>query len=289
MSMLSCRVLCLLAIVLCCVGVAHAAAAAASLPSHVMEIVDQAKKLAEGTKELKEKCVKAGEAARQAGEEAHVFAHETKTNLETIAADPPKVEETKSKGLKLIDKVMKVAEDAENVANKTTDSERETDEKANLVLLSVPNPETPPEEIKGVLKEVEDAQKAVREAAEEIDAAKTYANKVKDALQDLEAAVVAAKEKKEKQVETQTQEQTNETSLDEQQGHTEGNQAEQTQETQSSSNAPDVHETSAIPLPTNATITNGTKRNDGSSSPALLRVPLLLLLLLSVLGCMAVC
>ncbi|ORC93051.1 uncharacterized protein TM35_000023770, partial [Trypanosoma theileri] len=93
MSMLSCRVLCLLAIVLCCVGVAHA-----DLPPHVMQLVEEANKMAEKTSTLKVECDKAGMAAREAGEEAHVFAEETKTNLETIAADPKKVEETKSKG-----------------------------------------------------------------------------------------------------------------------------------------------------------------------------------------------
>ncbi|ORC82785.1 uncharacterized protein TM35_000841020 [Trypanosoma theileri] len=257
MSMLSCRVLCLLAIVLCCVGVAHANASGQQ--TVVSRFVEQAKKLAGVTKELKEKCVSAGNAARQAAEEAHVFAVTTQKKLETIAANPEEVKKTKSKGDELIKNAMKAAAEAEKVREQTTDSADKTDEEVVVVELHAGSSDSLPQEIVEVSNVIKDARNAVFEAGDHVDAAKTYANDVKNVLQKLDAAVVAAakEREKEKQVESQPQpqEQTNETSLP----------------------------------PTNATITNGTKRNDGSSSPALLRVPLLLLLLLSVLGCMAVC
>ncbi|ORC83153.1 uncharacterized protein TM35_000771150 [Trypanosoma theileri] len=251
MSMLSCRVLCLLAIVLCCVGVAHADPA---LPS---QLVEEAKTLAEETSKLKVECDNAAKAARQAANEAFVFAHVTKTNLVTIAADPNEVEKTKSEGLKFIENTTKAAEEAERVRDETITSKDKAEEAIFLVFPDAVDDETVPEEIAPSMNAVKDAERAISTANDDIGAAKLHAEEVKNVLQQLDAAVAAAKEReKEKQVESQPQpqEQRNETSLP----------------------------------PTNATITNGTKRNDGSSSPALLRVPLLLLLL-SVLSCMAVC
>ncbi|ORC93361.1 uncharacterized protein TM35_000012380 [Trypanosoma theileri] len=284
MSMLSCRVLCLLAIVLCCVGVARADASAASLPQYVMKYVEQAKKLAEETKELKEKCEKATETAREAAYEAQRFVVSTRNELETIAADPKKVMETKSKGYELIDKAMKAAVEAGELANKTTDSERETDDNVSVVqTYAEEHKHSVPKEIKDAEEAVKDAQNAVYNAKDAEGMAHTHANDVKNVLKELDAAVAAA-EKKEKQLESQ------------QQGHTEGNKTEETQEKQKekqkqhyrSTFTINIHGDNLDALFNGGANNSGMALNDGSSNPASLRVPLLLLLL-SVLGCMAVC
>ncbi|ORC85966.1 uncharacterized protein TM35_000311520 [Trypanosoma theileri] len=280
MSMLPCRVLCLLAIVFCCVGVAHADA----LSPYFVNLVKEANELAEKTSKLKVECDNAATAARQAGEEAHVFANEILSSLDKIAADPKEVEERKSKGQKLIDNATKAAEKAEKVRDETSESARATEDKAMF-------PGVPEEKVEGAKKAAEEADKAVQAAINDIDAAKTYAKHVEDALQKLETAVSAAKEKKEKQLESQ--EQIKETSLGEQQGLTEGNKVEQTQEKQKqhyrSTVTINIHGDNLDALLNGAANNSGMALNDGSSSPALLRVQLLLLLLLSVLGCMAVC
>ncbi|ORC83150.1 uncharacterized protein TM35_000771120 [Trypanosoma theileri] len=251
MSMLPCRVLCLLAIVLCCVGVVHANAAAPAVLTGHEERIKEAQEKVKETLRLKEECEKVIKAAEDAAYAAQVFAVTTENNLETIAADPEKVEKTKSEGRKFIDNTTQAAERAKEVADQTTASAKET---YDISVLFVGQEE---EQMKAE-EAAENAENAARAVKEAEDRAITYVKLVEEAIKKLDAAVVAAKEKeKEKQVEPQPQpqEQTNETSLP----------------------------------PTNATITNGITRNDGSSSPALLRVPLLLLLLLSVLGCMAVC
>ncbi|ORC93048.1 uncharacterized protein TM35_000023740, partial [Trypanosoma theileri] len=236
MSMLPCRVLCLLAIVLCCVGVAHAAAASGENVGRFdnTEVHEQVEKI----KKLKAECEEVGEAARNAAHEAQRFVDTTKKNLKTIAAVPEEVEETKIKGDELSEKAMKAAEKAEELAKRTRESATQIEDIVRLLQ---------GEETFGAREAMIVAYKAADDAFKHAEDATICAYDVKDVLQKLEAAVAAAVEKEEeKQVEPQTQpqEQTNETSL----------------------------------LPTNATITNGTKRNDGSSSPALLRVPLLLLL-----------
>ncbi|ORC93058.1 uncharacterized protein TM35_000023840 [Trypanosoma theileri] len=290
MSMLSCRVLCLLAIVLCYVGVTHADPASGGK----LEFVKEAQEKATETLKLKAECEEATKEATAAAHAAQLFAEETKANLEKIAADPKEVEKTKIEGLKFIENAKKAAEKAKKVRDETITSKDDTESKAFFAKMLAGVTDQQPE-IAAAMKAADAAQDAITNANDAIDVANVHANNVESVLRKLDDAVAAAEKKKEeKQVETQAQQQTNETSLGEQQGHTEGNKTEQTQEAQSSSSsshssdAPDVRETSAIPLPTNATITNGITQNDGSSSPALLRVPLLLLLL-SVLGCMAVC
>ncbi|ORC85964.1 uncharacterized protein TM35_000311500 [Trypanosoma theileri] len=240
MSMLPYRVLCLLALLFCCVGVAHAASHDRS------ELVKEAQQKAKETSSLKEECVKATKAAEDATHEAERFALDIEKKLETIAANPEEVNRTKSEGLKLIDKAREVATEAIEVAVRTSDSAKKTED-----IINSPGGQRDAE---AAMKVIEEAESAVIEAYKHADNARLRAIDVEDVLEKLDAAVAAAKEKEEKQLESQAQEQTNETSL----------------------------------LPTNASKTNGITRNDGSSSPALLRVPLLLLLL-SVLGCMAVC
>ncbi|ORC93050.1 uncharacterized protein TM35_000023760 [Trypanosoma theileri] len=245
MSILSCRVLCLLAIVLCCVDVTHAAASQRSVGQ-----VDGKTEFVEKTKKLKEECEKATKDAKEAAYAAQEFFDTTKVKLKIIAANPNEVEETKSKGHELSEKAMKAAKKAGEVAEQTTKRIPETKELVRIYLTG--------EQAEAANEAIKEAEKAALDAEQHAEKAVKLAYLVLELLQQLDAAVVAAKEKEEeKQVEPQTQpqEQTNETSR----------------------------------LPNNATITNGTKRNDGSSSPALLRVPLVLLLLLSVLGCMAVC
>ncbi|ORC83148.1 uncharacterized protein TM35_000771100 [Trypanosoma theileri] len=355
MSMLSCRVLCFLAIVLCCVGVAHANAATPRVSKHVNEEV---LKPVEKTKQLKAECENATNAAKEVADEAQRFVNTTLKELETIATNPEEVEKTKSEGQKLIEKARKAEREAEKVAEQTTNSIKASEDIVGVLRDINEYPDT----VVAAQKVIEDAFLAVDVAYEHADKARMCGVEVRIVLQKLEAAVAAAKEKKEEkqvesqaqehtnktsldeqqshtegnkteqtqetQVETQPQEQTNETSLGEQQGHTEGNQAEQTQEKQvepqpqpqeqtnetslgeqqghtegnkteetqerqehpSRSNATiNIHGDNLGPLLNGGANNSGMALNDGSSSPALLRVPLLLLLLLSVLGCMAVC
>ncbi|ORC93047.1 uncharacterized protein TM35_000023730 [Trypanosoma theileri] len=278
MSMLSCRVLCLLAIVLCCVGVAHAAA------SSYEELVKEAREKVKETLRLNAECAKATNAATEAAHAAQLFALEIGKKLETIAANPDDVNKTKSKGRELIEKATQAAGEAEKVRDQTTAIKTAAVTAAVL--------------FEDVFVEAEqaadNAEKAVHDANNAIDNAKLHAERVEKVLKDLDAEVVAAAEKKkEKQVESQTQEQTNETSLGEQRGHTEGNQADQKQEKQKqhyrSTVTINIRGDNLDALLNGAANNSGMALNDGSSSPALLRVPLLLLLLLSVLGCMAVC
>ncbi|ORC83145.1 uncharacterized protein TM35_000771070, partial [Trypanosoma theileri] len=220
MSMLPCRVLCLLVIVLCCVGVAHAAATPG-----VSSLFVQAEEKAKEILKQKEECVIAGKAARKVADEAQQFVVDTKKKLETIAAHPEEVEKTKSKGHELIDKARKAAAEARKVVEVTTAIVEETYDKAGQGLLRG-NAEVAEEAAK-------EADEAKRDAITDIEAAELHAELVEGVLKDLDAAVAAAaKKKEEKQVESQPHPQTKETSLGEQQGHTEGNKAEQTQEKQ---------------------------------------------------------
>ncbi|ORC82797.1 uncharacterized protein TM35_000841140, partial [Trypanosoma theileri] len=220
MSMLPCRVLCLLAIVLCCVGVAHAESAADDYPDSFQGFVERARKIVNKTLRLKEECVNAGMAALKAADEAQLFVDTTKEKLENIAADQEEVKRTKIKGDELIENAMKAAEKAKELADKIFESKTEN-EKKTAVLFQ--------EELDKAREVFKDAENAAHDAEQHAEKAVKLAFLVLEVLQKLEAAVAAAKEKgKEKQVEPQPQEQTNETSL----------------------------------LPNNASITNGTKRND---------------------------
>ncbi|ORC82790.1 uncharacterized protein TM35_000841070, partial [Trypanosoma theileri] len=307
MSMLSCRVLCLLAIVLCCVGVAHADPAASQ---RSVGQVDGKAELVEKTKKLKAECEEVGEAARKAAHAAQEFVDTTKKNLETIAANPDNVEKTKSEGDELIENAMKAAKKAEELAEQTRESATKTEEIVTLLR---------GQENYGAREAMIVAYKAADDAFKHADDATICAYNVKKVLQKLDDAVAAAKEKEEekqvqpqpqpqeqtnetslgeqqghaegnqteqkeeKQVASQTQEQTNETSLGEKHGHTEGNQTEQTQEKQKqhyrSTFTINIHGDNLDALLNGAANKSGMALNDGSSSPALLRVPLLLLLL----------
>ncbi|ORC82788.1 uncharacterized protein TM35_000841050 [Trypanosoma theileri] len=275
MSMLPCRVLCLLVIVLCCVGVTHAGA------SGHAERVKEAEAKVDETLRLKEECEEATKAVTEAGLAAQRFAHATEINRVAIAADPNEVNKTKSEGLKFIENTTKAAKKAEEVRDRTTDSIKDTRDNSFILGAKMEEAE----------QAADNAESATRDATSAIETAETHINGVKKVLKELEDAVAAA-EKKEKQVEAQPQEQTNETSLGEQQGHTEGNQTEQTQEKQKqhyrSTFTINIHGDNLDALLNGAANKSGMALNDGSSSPALLRIPLLLLLL-SVLGCMAVC
>ncbi|ORC93053.1 uncharacterized protein TM35_000023790 [Trypanosoma theileri] len=318
MSMLSCRVLCLLAIVLCCVGVAHAGA------SGQAGRVEEAQEKEKEVLKQKEKCENAAKAALKAADEAQEFVDTTLKKLETIAADPEEVKRTKNKGDEHIKNVAKAAKKANEVAEQTTKSMA-----APRDLVNILRGEYDDNLATSVEKLIKDAEKAADDAIIHADKASMCIGKVVSVLQKLDAAVVAAaKEKKEKQVEpqpkpqeqtnktspggqqghtegnqteetqeiqveSQPQEQTNKTSLGEQQGHTEGNQTEQTQKEKQrqhyrSTVTINIHGDNLDALLSGAANNSGMALNDGSSSPALLRVPLLLLLL-SVLGCMAVC
>ncbi|ORC82794.1 uncharacterized protein TM35_000841110, partial [Trypanosoma theileri] len=103
------------------------------------ELVEQAREKVKETSRLKEECEKAGEAARQAANEAQVFAAAILSSLDQIAADPEKVEETKSEGRKFIDNTTQAAEKAKKVAAETTASAKETEDKVSAGLL--PGPE----------------------------------------------------------------------------------------------------------------------------------------------------
>ncbi|ORC93052.1 uncharacterized protein TM35_000023780, partial [Trypanosoma theileri] len=254
--MLSCRVLCLLAIVLCCVGVTHAAA------SGHEELVKGAQQKFKETLRLKGECEEATKATRQAGEEAERFVLHNKDKLKTIAADPEEVKKTKIEGQELIENATKAAEKAKEVRDETITSKEKTYENVALYLL---------QDTEAAEKAVKDAESAIFDANTAIEVAETNAERVKTLLQELDDAVVAAKEK-EKQVESQPHPQTNKTSLGEQQGHTEGNQTEQTQKEKQrqhyrSTVTINIHGDNLDALLSGAANNSGMALNDGSSSP----------------------
>ncbi|ORC85983.1 uncharacterized protein TM35_000311690, partial [Trypanosoma theileri] len=288
MSMLPCRVLCLLAIVFCCVGVAHANAQTSS------KIVT----LAEETSKLKEECEEAGTAAKNAAREASSFVSVIEQHLKTVPANPKEAEAKKQKGIELIQKARAAADNAKQLAEKTYAKSNQSLVEAETARRSEESNNSLLEEIATAIKAAEAAKNASSNAHAAATEASTTAQRLQDAVDKLEVPVSAAKEKEkeeqmkqenEKQVESQAQEQTNETSLVEQQSHTEGNQAEQTEEQKQRSRSTvtiNIHGDNLDSLLNGAANKSGMALNDGSSSPALLRVPLLLLLL-SVLGCMA--
>ncbi|ORC90347.1 uncharacterized protein TM35_000081450, partial [Trypanosoma theileri] len=213
MSMLSCRVLCLLAIVLCCVGVTHAA-------SGVSIFVKDARDKIGETLRLKKECEEATNAAREAANEAQRFALDIGKKLKLIAADPDEVNKTKSRGHELIENAVKASKKAEEVRDKTTGSKTAAETAAYLVA------EHDPDVFAAAENAANEVDTAVYAANDAINSAKLHAEEVENLLKKLDDALAAA-EKKENQVESQPHPQTNETSLGEQQGHTEGNKAEQ--------------------------------------------------------------
>ncbi|ORC90351.1 uncharacterized protein TM35_000081490, partial [Trypanosoma theileri] len=260
MSILSCRVLFLLAIVLCCVGVAHATSGHA-------EFVKEAQEKFRETLRLNEECEKVATSTEDAAHKAQAFAEEILLSLQIIAADPEEVKKRKSEGREFIDNTTQAAAEARKVASKTSESAEETFEKATLGLLR--------ENAEAAFKAVEDADKAVHAANTAIENAETHAKRVEEAINQLDAAVVAAKKKEEKQLETQQHPQTKETSLGEQQGHTDGNKTEQTQEKQKekqkqhyrSTFTINIHGDNLDALLNGAANNSGMALNDGSSSP----------------------
>ncbi|ORC81283.1 uncharacterized protein TM35_001231030, partial [Trypanosoma theileri] len=219
MMMMMHRVMCLLAVVFCCVGLAHAASGGTS------PLFKEAQEKFKETLRLKKECEKVATSTEDAAHKAQRFAHDTEINLVTIAADPKEVEKRKSEGRKFIDNTTQAAAEARKVADKTTESAEETFGKATHGLL--------PGNAEAALKAVEDADKAVRAANTAIENAELHAKRVEEVINQLDAAVAAAKKKEEeKQLESQQHPQTKETSLGEQQGHTEGNKTEETHEKQ---------------------------------------------------------
>ncbi|ORC85980.1 uncharacterized protein TM35_000311660 [Trypanosoma theileri] len=148
MSMLSCRVFCLLAIVLCCVGVSSSSAAVNGAPgaasggarsnqkrledwrerssqsyaqwaNGTLHQVLAAGKMAEQTLKMKTECAKVGETADVAARDVDVFAITLKNSIETVAAKTSEVEQNKEKGRELIKKAEEAAEKAREFADKT--------------------------------------------------------------------------------------------------------------------------------------------------------------------------
>ncbi|ORC93057.1 uncharacterized protein TM35_000023830, partial [Trypanosoma theileri] len=185
MSMLSCRVLCLLAIVLCCVGVAHAGA------SGQEGRVEEAREKAKEVLKQKEKCDKVTKAALKAADEAQVFVDTTLKKLETIAADPEEVKRTKIKGDELVENAMKAAEKANEVAEQTIKSMA-----APRDLVNILRGQDDYDLSTSVEKLIKDAEKAADDAIIHADKASMCIGKVVSVLQKLDAAVVAAAKEK---------------------------------------------------------------------------------------------
>ncbi|ORC85984.1 uncharacterized protein TM35_000311700, partial [Trypanosoma theileri] len=268
MSMLPYRVLYLLALLFCCVGVTHAA-----VQPHMKSFLEESEKKAKETWRLKEECEKATRAAEKAAEKANVFAGNIKAKVKALAADPKMVEKTRSEGRELIENARKAAAEARKVADQTKASADVTIFKGSSARKQAQ------EHYKTATKEAEkakfadmkttekaiqaaeDAEKAVSTARRFADTADAAITNVEDAIKKLDAEVTAAAEKKkkeqmkqenEKQVESQGQKQTKDPSLAVQQGQTAGNKTEQTQShTQE-------------PLPTNeGSVTMGTHETSG--------------------------
>ncbi|ORC83141.1 uncharacterized protein TM35_000771030 [Trypanosoma theileri] len=241
MSMLPCRVLCLLAIVLCCVGVVTEAADYSQSPAGMYV---KALRIPQEALKLKEECEKAGKDAEKAADSAYNFVATLLANIEAVAADPARVKKERRKGHELITKAEQASAKARKEGDKTTDSATGTKsmdtsslEQAKKYYENGKNKLTETvNSFNKAIKAVKDAEHAARYAKKHADRAEEAAERVKDVLKKLDAAVAEAekkkkeeKVKKEKQVESQPQEQKKDTSLGGQQGHTEGNKSEQTQ------------------------------------------------------------
>ncbi|ORC85977.1 uncharacterized protein TM35_000311630 [Trypanosoma theileri] len=234
MSMLSCRVFCLLAIVFCCVGVTHA-----NYVQHTSYMYMKAQLVVHETPKRKLNCEKASKDAQEAAQNANNFATEIENNLKTLTANSTEVEQKKTEGRELI---KKAEESAEKAKKEATNTVRATDtrdisafEKERLhyelqkdkfrIMIRTFNE---------AIQAVKDAKKAADDAESHADDAKEAAKRVRDVIKKLEAAVSPAKEKKKdeltKQVESQPKEQTMDTFFADQQGHTEGNKTLQSQE-----------------------------------------------------------
>ncbi|KAH9588736.1 hypothetical protein LSM04_002797 [Trypanosoma melophagium] len=295
MSMLSCRVLCLLLIVLYCVGVANANANVTNAQArHTAERLKKAHKMVDQTLKNKVECRKAVLAAENASRSANAFAGVVKNSQQKLAAKPTEVAKKKKKGEEFI----KIAEKASEIAN--TVGER-TYEHAEDILHIVFEARDAAETYGDSFRQQVDtlltdtkmnmetimtnAQTAAKEAHEEsrqvhtaVTDVKAAVKEVKDAIKNLEAA-------------------TKDPTVAGQQGQTEGTKTQQTEENGKDAQGQSSRTTVTVNIRgesldvfvNDAANKSGMALHDSSSIPALLRVPPLLLLLFSVLGCMAVC
>ncbi|KAH9598489.1 hypothetical protein LSM04_000873 [Trypanosoma melophagium] len=319
MSMLSCRVLCLLAIVLCCVGVANANAdpQAKSIAGTLKKAHDMAKE----SSNLKEECETATEAAEDAAAKAAGFAITIQSRLTNGAVNISDVDKKKEEGNQLIDRATKAAEKAKGLASKTSQvaddvfvtaaSEIETakqrDESfqkmvdAELHAMNETNMATIETITEAVSKNLTTASVKAYAAAQSVE---TAVKEVEEAIKKLVAAVAAAEQKKKEptkaereNMDSQARPQTQDPTAAGQQGQTEGSKTQQTEEKRKDAQGQRSRRTITLnvrgenldSLFNYAANKSGMALHDSSSIPALLRVPLLLLLLFSVLGCMTVC
>ncbi|ORC85975.1 uncharacterized protein TM35_000311610 [Trypanosoma theileri] len=200
MSMLPYRVLCLLAIVLCCVGVTHA-----DDVKRTSIILEEARDRGEKTSKLKEECDRAGKEAEEAAHNATVFAQRIESSVDKIAVDPKEVEKKKLEGDALIKKARRAAAKAREVAQRTEKSATETHHNAMYALgqakhhhgsLKGKNVKAPFADMKtaakNVGKEAQDARQVVRKTKGHARKADAAIKNVKDALKKLDTAVAAA-------------------------------------------------------------------------------------------------
>ncbi|KAH9588724.1 hypothetical protein LSM04_001736 [Trypanosoma melophagium] len=211
MSMLSCRALCLLVIVLYCVGVANANAANPQA-GFVAERLKRVHKIAGETVKNKVECEKVMKSAQDAARNARAFVAGVKNSLQELAANPTEVENKKKKGYELIKKAMKAANKAETVCEKTHQKAEDISQVIDYVvdiaqeygdsfrqqvdtLLTDTkmNMETIMTNAKGGAKEAEAESGKVHTAVMDV---KGAVKEVEDAIKNLEAAVDAAKKKK---------------------------------------------------------------------------------------------
>ncbi|ORC85979.1 uncharacterized protein TM35_000311650 [Trypanosoma theileri] len=188
MSMSPCRVFCLLAIVLCCVGVTHAADPQSTSRFVVM---------AEQNSKMKEECENVTKVAEEAARNAYFFVYTTKNTLEQIVANPAEVETTKQKGIELIKTANEAAESARKVAQKTDQqSERDFLEAEGAREREEMLGKTVPKEIEAAVDATHEAQKAFAAAYAAATEAETNAKLLEEFMKQLEDAVADAEEKK---------------------------------------------------------------------------------------------
>ncbi|ORC85978.1 uncharacterized protein TM35_000311640, partial [Trypanosoma theileri] len=107
-------VLCVLALLFCCVGVTHAAD-----PQHTARMVKKAHEMAKETMKLKEECVKISTAAKEAAVKAQIFAVVTDKDLKANSMNTSEMEKKIVEGQELINNAMKAAKNTREVADKT--------------------------------------------------------------------------------------------------------------------------------------------------------------------------
>ncbi|ORC85982.1 uncharacterized protein TM35_000311680 [Trypanosoma theileri] len=138
-SMLSCCVLCPLAIVLCCVGVAYAAAQLEGWQKRDIDIVTSVAKNAyiwivkadEAFAEIvkvTDECKSVARSTKTAARRAETFARSVERLLKRVESNPPKVTQKRAEG----DEVIKEAKDAAVLARNTA---KKTEEKADQTSL----------------------------------------------------------------------------------------------------------------------------------------------------------